>query len=55
MTFYIVRIEGDYAYLRNENPCSMCEDFMVALALLPDGADIHSRIYYSEGEYSLVD
>lgn len=55
MTFYIVRIEGDYAYLRQENPCSMCEDFMVALALLPEGADIRSRISYREGEYTLVE
>jgi hypothetical protein len=54
MSFYIVRIEGEYAYLRSENPCSMCEDLMVALALLPDGVDLGSVIFYEAGEYTLV-
>ena len=54
MRFYIARIEGEYAYLRPENPCSMCEDLMVALALLPDGADVGSCLYYEAGEYQLV-
>ena len=55
MSFYIIRIEGEYAYLRHANPCSMCEDLMVALALLPEGADIGSSIFYEAGEYTLVD
>lgn len=54
MEFYIVRIEGDYAYLRPVEVCSMCEDYMVALALLPEGADLHSRIRFEAGEYELV-
>ena len=54
MRFYIARIEGEYAYLRPENPCSMCEDLMVALALLPDGADVGSSLFYEAGEYQLL-
>ena len=54
MEFYIVRIEGEYAYLRPVEVCSMCEDYMVALALLPEGADLHSRIRFEAGEYELV-
>lgn len=54
MSFFIIRIEGEYAYLRPENPCSMCEDLIVALALLPDGADLGSTIFYEAGEYTLV-
>ena len=54
MEFVIMRIEGDYAYLRRSDACSMCEDFMVALALLPPEADLLSRIWFEGGEYSLV-
>ncbi len=54
MHFYIVRIEGEYAYLRNANPCSMCEDIMVAMALLPPESDVGSYLFYEAGEYILV-
>ena len=54
MEFVVMRIEGDYAYLRRSDACSMCEDFMVAMALLPPETDILSRIWFEDGEYALV-
>lgn len=54
MEFVIMRIEGDYAYLRHTNACSLSEDFIVAMALLPPEADVLSRIWFADGEYTLV-
>ena len=54
MEFVVMRIEGEYAYLRRSDACSMGEDFMVAMALLPPEADFLSRIWFEDGEYTLV-
>lgn len=54
MTYFIVDIRGEYAYLRPVEACTASEDLMVAMALLPFDADIGSRIYYEAGEYTLV-
>ncbi len=52
--FYaVVKIEGEYAYLREEG-CSMAEDLFIALALLPVGTDISSRLLYKNMEFSLI-
>ena len=51
---YLVKeISGDYAYLENtENPDA--EPKCVALALLPEGTDVGSRLRYEMFEYSLL-
>ena len=54
MEFVVMRIEGEYAYLRRSDACSMGEDFMVAMALLPPETDFLSRIWFQDGEYTLV-
>ncbi len=50
--YIISKIEGEYAYLKDietEN------EVFIALALLPQGADIGSRIHCEMFEYTLCD
>lgn len=51
---YIVsKIEGEYAYLHDlSGTCD--EDIFIALALLPPGADIGTKLHYEMFEYSIV-
>ena len=50
---YIVsKIEGEYAYLRDTETCN---EIFIALALLPAGTDLNSRIHWEMFEYTLVD
>jgi len=51
---YIVsKIEGEYAYLRDLSGESS-DDIFIALALLPLGVDIGSRLHYEMFEYTLL-
>ncbi len=51
-TDYTVRtIEGEYAYL---TPDGGGEDIFIALALLPIGTDVGSRLHYEMMEYTLI-
>ncbi len=50
--YILSKIEGEYAYLtdiENEN------EVFIALALLPQGADLGSRIHFEMFEYTLID
>ena len=47
--YTLMRIEGEYAYLRDEESG---EEIFVALALLPLGADVGSRLRYEMFSYS---
>ena len=47
--FVLVRIEGEYAYLRDKEG----EELFIALALLPFGADIGSTLTYENFEFTL--
>ncbi len=51
---YIVsKIEGEYAYLHDlSGTCD--EDIFIALALLPPGADIGTKLHYEMFEYSVI-
>lgn len=51
---YIVsKIEGEYAYLHDiSEACS--EDIFIALALLPQGVDIGTRLHYEMFEYTIM-
>ena len=53
--FYIVsKIEGEYAYLHDlSGECK--EDLFIALALLPMGADIGTKLHYEMFEYTIID
>ena len=51
---YIVsKIEGEYAYLRDlSGECA--DDLFIALALLPMGVDIGTKLHYEMFEYSII-
>ncbi|MBR3837385.1 MAG: hypothetical protein IKJ74_04480 [Clostridia bacterium] len=51
--YELIRIEGEYAFLRDlSGTCT--EDIFIALALLPQGADVGSRLHYEMFEYTLI-
>lgn len=49
--YTIVKIEGEYAYLKDENSDN---EIFIALALLPEGSDIGTRLHYEMFEYSII-
>ena len=46
----VVSINGDYANLVDESG----EELFIAMALLPDGVDIGSRLSYENGAFALI-
>lgn len=51
--YELVRIEGEYAYLRDlSGACT--EDVFIALSLLPFGADVGTKLHYEMFEYSIL-
>ena len=52
--YIITKIEGEYAYLR-EIGRSDTEELFIALALLPMGADLGSRLHFEMFNYTLLD
>lgn len=51
---YIVsRIEGEYAYLRRTD-AECGDDLFIAMALLPAGIDIGTRLRYECMEYTVI-
>lgn len=51
--YVVTKIEGEYAYLREIDGESDVELF-IALALLPSGTDVGSRLHYEMLEYTLL-
>ena len=51
--YTVTRIEGEYAYLRDES-LAIADELFIALALLPQGTDVGSRLYYEFPEYTLL-
>ena len=49
--YTVVKIEGEYAYLTDKESGG---EIFIALALLPEGADIGSNLKYEMMEYSLI-
>ena len=50
--FYtLTRIEGEYAYLKDKDSDN---EIFIALALLPEGADVGSEIKCEMFEYTLI-
>ena len=50
-TYKLTKIEGEYAYLQEEGSS---EELFIALALLPMGVDIGSRLSYENLEFSII-
>lgn len=52
--YTVIRIEGEYAYLRDVADPS-CEDLFIALALLPMGVDVGTRLHYAFPDYTVIE
>lgn len=52
--YTVVKIEGEYAYLR-EIGGAAGEDVFIALALLPVGADIGTKLHCEFFEYTIIE
>lgn len=51
--YTVIKIEGEYAYLRDDANTT-AEPLFIALALLPEGTDIGTRLHYEMFEYTIV-
>ena len=51
--YTVVRIEGDYAYLCDENATG-AEPLYIARALLPDEIDVGTRLHYEMFTYTVI-
>jgi hypothetical protein len=49
--YVVSRIEGEYAYLSDENTK---DELFIAMALLPLGADVGTRLAYENFEFQIV-
>lgn len=52
--YVITRIEGEYAYLR-ELDSNDTDELFIALALLPQGVDIGTKLHYEMLEYTIIE
>ncbi len=52
--YQVVKIEGEYAYLREENGQADLPDLFIALSLLPSGTDLGSRLLWEMFSYTLL-
>ena len=50
--FTLTKVEGEYAYLTDEDSK---EELFIAMALLPLGSDIGSRLVFDGTEFSFKD
>lgn len=52
--YTIIKIEGEYAYLR-ELDSNNTDEIFIALALLPMGVDIGTKLHYEMLEYTVIE
>lgn len=52
--YTVIRIEGEYAYLRDDD-APETEPLFIALALLPIGTDEGTRLHWEMFEYSVFE
>jgi len=50
--YTVARIEGEYAYLKEENTEN---EVFIAMALLPQGVDIGTRLKYEMLSYEIME
>jgi len=53
--YYVVKIEGEYAYLREIGVETENDDVFIALYLLPMGTDIGTKLHYEMLEYTIIE
>ena len=52
--YLVIKIEGEYAYLHDIS--GTCEDdLFIALALLPQGVTINTKLHFEMFEYTIVE
>ena len=49
--YTVVRIEGEYAYMKDD---ASDNEIFIALALLPEGTDTGTHLHYEMFEYTLI-
>ncbi|MBR5452955.1 MAG: hypothetical protein IKV54_02650 [Clostridia bacterium] len=52
--YTVVKIEGEYAYLRADGD-EKEEDVFIAMALLPSGIDVGTRLHYEMLSYTIIE
>ena len=52
--YTITKIEGEYAYLR-ELDSNNTDEIFIALALLPMGVDVGTKLHYEMLEYTVIE
>ena len=53
--YVLIKIEGEYAYLREVGETLPDKDVFIALALLPAGVDVGDKLHYEMFAYSVID
>ena len=53
--YVVENINGDYAYLRRTDIYDSGEPFMIAVALLPDGIEVGTRLHWENLQYSVME
>ncbi len=51
--YTVVKIEGEYAYLRDDENKDE-EDLFIAMALLPPGVDVGTRLHYEMLSFEII-
>ena len=51
MKYTVIKIDGEYATLKNEDG----EELFIAMALLPLGVDIGTKLSYDFPEFSVIE
>ena len=51
--YTVVKIEGEYAYLRADGE-GVENDLFIAMALLPHGIDVGTRLHYEMLSYTVI-
>lgn len=49
--YKIIKIEGEYAYIKEDNTEN---EIFIAMALLPEGVDIGTHLKYEMLEYEII-
>lgn len=52
--YSVIRIEGEYAYLRADGAAGE-DDLFIAMALLPPEVDVGTRLHYEMFCYTVID
>ena len=53
--YTLIRIEGEYAYLREVGETDPEKDVFIALVLLPPGVDVGDRLHYEMFAYTTIE